>query len=268
LIRGAARQSVTLADAEAIRALNDPRIAGVAPTVETSAQIKSGTQNTNATVTGTWADYSSVRNATPEQGTFISELDVTNNNRVAVLGASVANDLFPNGGALNQEVRIAGVSYTIIGLLPDRGNSFGSGNNSVFVPITTYLQRIQRQSALGPRAVQAVYIQAAEAGMLGGLQADVEHLLAGRHGTLTPSEYDFRVQNQADTLESLNQVTATLTLFLGAVAGISLLVGGIGIMNIMLVSVTERTREIGVRKALGAKPRNILSQFLTEAVFL
>jgi putative ABC transport system permease protein len=268
LVRGGAPQSVTLGDAEAIVALDDERIAGVAPTLSTNSQIKAGTQNISATVTGTWADYAAVRNTQPDQGTFFSDLDVTNRNRVAVLGYEVAAELFPEGNAIDGEVRIAGVSYTVTGVLPDKGDGFGSANDAVFVPLSTFLQRIQRQSALGEPTVQSVYVQAASADMMDGLQADLERFLAGRHETLVESEYDFRIQNQADSLESLEQVTTTLTLFLGAIAGISLLVGGIGIMNIMLVSVTERTREIGVRKALGAKPRDILSQFLTESVFL
>ena len=268
LVRGGGAQSVTLADAEAIRALDDERVAGVAPTLGTNTQIKAGTQNVNATVTGTWADYAAVRNTQPEQGTFFSDMDVTNRNRVAVLGYEVAGELFPEGNAVDQQVRIAGVSYTVVGVLPDKGDGFGSANDAVLVPLSTFLQRIQRQSALGEPTVQSVYVQAANADTIDALQADLERLLAGRHETLVESEYDFRIQNQADSLESLEQVTNTLTLFLGAIAGISLLVGGIGIMNIMLVSVTERTREIGVRKALGAKPRDILSQFLTESVFL
>lgn len=267
LVRGGAGQTITLSDAEAIRALDDERIAGVAPTLDTRAQVKAGSNNMNVTITGTWSDFAEVRNSEPELGTFFSELDSSNRNRVTVLGYDVAQELLP-AGAVGQSVRIAGVSYTVVGVLPDKGNAFGSANDAVYVPLSTFLQRIQRQSALGEPTVQAVYIKAANAEQIDALQADLEHLIAGRHETLVASEYDFAIQNQADSLASLEQITATLTLFLGAIAGISLLVGGIGIMNIMLVSVTERTREIGVRKALGAKPRDILAQFLTESVLL
>lgn len=268
LVRSGARQSVTLEDAQAIRGLDDPRVAGVAPTLQTNAQLKAGSTNVNTTVIGSWADYASVRNADAEIGTFFADGDVTARNRVVVLGYDVATELFPAGGAVGDSVGIGGVSYVVLGVLADGGASFNSSNDSVFVPISTYLQRIARQSALGAPTVQAIYVAASGADTIDALQVDLERLLAGRHETLVPSDYDFQIQNQADQLESLNTITATMSLFLGAIAGISLLVGGIGIMNIMLVSVTERTREIGVRKALGAKPRDILAQFLTESFVL
>jgi len=267
-IRGPAGPTITVADAEAIRDLNDPRIAGIAPVEQTNLQLKAAANNINATVVGTWPDYETVRNAETESGTFLSEADVRGRNRVMVLGYDVARELFPDGDAVGQSVRVDGVSYQVLGILADKGGSFYSPNSSAFVPLSTYLQRIRRLSPVGPPAVQSIFIQAGEARVMSELQASLELLLAERHDTLTPEEYDFQVENQADALASLNEVTATLTLFLGAIAGISLLVGGIGIMNIMLVSVTERTREIGIRKALGARPRDILAQFLTESFVL
>lgn len=268
LVRGGGRPSVTLADAEAIAASGLPGLKAVAPTVQTNSQVKAGALNVNATVIGTWASYPEVRNSPTELGTFFSDADVAARNRVAVLGYEVAQTLFPNGGAVGSTVRIAGVSYTVLGVLEDKGAGFNSGNTSVVVPISTFLQRIARQSAVGEQTVQAIYVQGASADVLGELKAGIERVLAARHGTLTEDEYDFQVQNQADALQSLNEVRTTLTLFLGSIAGISLLVGGIGIMNIMLVSVTERTREIGVRKALGARSRDVLAQFLVESVAL
>ena len=268
LVRGGGRQTVTLQDAAAILALNDWRIAGVAPVLQTDSQLKAGANNTDATVVGTWAAYAAVRNAAADAGTFFTDLDNSSRKRVAVLGYDVANELFPAGRAVGQKISLAGVSYDVLGTIPDKGASFGSANGSVFIPLNTYLQRVNRQNAVGKTTVQAVYVGVTDAEDTGAVQGDLERLVGADHDPFDPSAYDFQIQNQADSLASLNSVTQTLTLFLGAIAGISLLVGGIGIMNIMLVSVTERTREIGVRKALGAKPRDILTQFLLEAVLL
>jgi putative ABC transport system permease protein len=268
LVRSAPTQTVTVGDAEAIVALNDVRAAGIAPVAQTSTQVKAGANNLNATVLGTWASYAEVRNSQPETGTFFSTLDVDNRNRVAVIGSDVASELFAGRAAVGATLQIKGVSYEVVGVLPDKGNSFGSSNGSVLIPLSTYLQRVHRDSLLGTSTLSAIYVEATSPDTIDGLQSQLTQLIAGRHGTLSASDYDFRIQNQTDSLESLNSVTQTLTLFLGAIAGISLLVGGIGIMNIMLVSVTERTREIGVRKALGAKPRHILAQFLTESIVL
>ena len=268
LIRGGGSQAVTLEDAETILELGDPRIAGVAPTLQSNVQVKAGATNTSATVVGTWPDYATVRNSEVEFGTFFSDSDLNSRKRVAVIGYDIAAELYPEQDPLGQRISLQGVSFTVIGVLPDKGAGFGSSNRNLFVPLSTYLQRINRQASVGEPTVQAVYVQAAEAGDLDGLVGDLTLLLANLHDTPHPDAYDFRIQNQADTLDSLDSVTQTLTLFLGAIAGISLLVGGIGIMNIMLVSVTERTREIGVRKALGARPIDILAQFLLEAVVL
>ncbi|MEJ2667534.1 MAG: ABC transporter permease [Deinococcales bacterium] len=220
------------------------------------------------TVLGTWASYAAVRNSQPKTGTFFSSLDVDNATRVAVIDSDVADELFPDTAAVGSTLQIEGVSYQVVGVLPDQASGFGSTNDSVLIPRSTYLQRVHRDSLLGSTTLSAIYVEASSTSTINGLQSDLTHHIAGRNGTLTPSDYDFRLQNQTDSLESLNSVTRTLTLFLGTIAGISLLVGGIGIMNIMLVSVTERTREIGVRKAPGAKPRHILAQFLTESVVL
>ena len=269
LVRTGSSQSVTLEDAEAILDLNDPRIAGIAPSVAATVALKFGAENVSASVTGTWPDFEGVRNSEPEFGTFFSDLDWRGSNRVIVLGATVASTLFGNAeSAIGMDVRVDGVAFTVVGVLPVKGDGFNSLDDAALVPITTFLKRIQGPSSVGSTSLQAIYVAAADADVIDAVQVDLESLLAVRHGTLDPESYDFQIMNQADTLESLNSVTRTLTLFLGAVAGISLLVGGIGIMNIMLVSVTERTREIGLRKALGAKPQDILGQFLTESVLL
>jgi putative ABC transport system permease protein len=268
LVRFGSSQTITLEDAQAIQALNDPRIAGIAPVVQGNQQLKHGANNISAAVIGTWPDYATVRNSAPAQGAFFNQQDLEDGALVAVLGYDIAQQLFPGASPLGQTVELAGVSFTIIGALPDKGSSFGSGGSDVLIPLTTYLQRVGRASALPPTHVSSIAIKAANPADLTPVQNELTNLLAQRHDTPNPSDYGFRIQNQADQLEALNSVSQTLSLFLGGVAGISLLVGGIGIMNIMLVSVTERTREIGVRKALGAKPRDILTQFLVEAILL
>ncbi|MDR9391634.1 MAG: ABC transporter permease [Trueperaceae bacterium] len=269
LVRSGGTQTVTLEDARAIRASGDPRVAGVAPTVAAGATLKVGRENLPVQVTGSWADFATVRNADTAYGTFFSPLDVERANRVIVLGHGVAEDLFgAPERAVGAEVTVNGVRFTIVGVVEPKGDSFFSLDDSAVVPLPTFLTRIQGPDAIGDTGVDAVYVAATDADALAPLKRDLEVLMAQQHGTPDPADYDFEIQNQADTLDSLNQITATLTLFLGAIAGISLLVGGIGIMNIMLVSVTERTREIGLRKALGAKPRDVLGQFLAESVFL
>jgi len=269
LVRQGGPQSITLKDVEAIRALGS-EIAGVAPTLQRSAQVKYLANNTNASIVGTWPDYATVRNSQVEFGSFFSDADNTGRRRVAVIGYQVAQDLF-NGSeaALGQKIRIAGVSFSVVGVLPDKGNSFfTSSNYNIIIPLSTYIQRLGRADSSGEIKVSAVFVQAADKSQLDDLKNRITDLLATRHKKTDPTTYDFSVQNQADALASVNQITQTLTLFLGGIAAISLLVGGIGIMNIMLVSVTERTREIGIRKALGAKPRDILTQFLVEAFVL
>lgn len=269
LVRSGGSQTVTLADAEAIRELGDARVAGVAPTISSTVQLKVGSSNLSVQVTGSWADFATVRNAEVEVGTFFSDADVSGRNRVIVLGYGVAEDLF--GGsepAVGETVRIDGIGYQVLGVLPEKGDGFGSLDDGAVVPLTTFLQRIQGPTDVGTTYVDAVYVAASDPDAVDGLQTDLERTVAVLHGTLAPSDYDFEIQNQADILASLDEVTQTLTLFLGAIAGISLVVGGIGIMNIMLVSVTERTREIGLRKALGAKPRDVRLQFLAESTYL
>jgi putative ABC transport system permease protein len=269
LIRQSREQTITLRDVEAIQALGAD-IVGVAPTIQTNTQAKAGGINMSGTVIGTWPDYAVVRNSSTASGTWFTTEDVKGRKRVAVVGYQIKTDLFPNSDPIGQKFKINGVSFTILGVLPDKGNSgFGNPNGNIFVPLSTYQQRLGRQdNSSGQPTVQSVSVQARDKDMLKATQNKITDLLATRHKKEDPADYDFNVSNQADALSSVNQITTILTLFLGGVAGISLLVGGIGIMNIMLVSVTERTREIGIRKALGAKPRDILLQFLVEAFVL
>lgn len=265
---------VRVGDAEALAALQaiDGRVAGVVPIAQTNQQLRALGQNTNATVVGTWPSFRPVRNAEAASGAWFDELDVASRRRVAVLGYQVAQELFGELDPVGLSVTIGGYAFEVLGVLPDKGASgFTNLNRQVFVPLDTYLQRLARTQVAGGIAAQSlsqVIVQAVDARDLEPLQAAVLELLLERRPNVDPATPGFQVQNQADALASLTAVTGTLTLFLGAIAGISLLVGGIGIMNIMLVSVTERTREIGVRKALGARPGDVRSQFLTEAVVL
>jgi putative ABC transport system permease protein len=265
LVRGGGPPTLTLEDATIIRGLAD--VSGVAPTLQRNAQAKAGSVNINATVIGTWPDYAAVRNAAVAEGSFISQEDLSGRKRVAVIGYQVAQDLFAQA-ALGQRIRIGGISFTVIGVLPDKGNSgFSSPNSQIIVPLSTYMQRLGRSDA-GAVRVQSIAVQATSKDRLETLKNSITDALAIERKQTDPAVYDFNVQNQADALASVNQITQILTLVLGGIAAISLIVGGIGIMNIMLVSVTERTREIGIRKALGAKPKDILTQFLIEAFVL
>jgi putative ABC transport system permease protein len=264
---------ITVGDAELLRSLQwvDGRILGVAPSVTSNLQVRAGGLNTTAQVLGTWPDYAPIRDLEVGAGAWWTDVDVESRARVAVLGHEIAQELFPGMDPLGQSLNVGTHTFTVVGVLPDKGAGFGSPNRQIIVPLSTYLQRLARSQVAGGTSAQSVnqiFVRATEAQHLTALQSDVTRLLADERGEFDLEALSFQVQNQADTLESLTAVSRTLTLFLGAIAGISLLVGGIGIMNIMLVSVTERTREIGIRKALGARPADIRLQFLVEAVVL
>ena len=186
---------------------------------------------------------------------------------MVVIGDTLASDLFPNGDAVGKSVRLNTQPFTVVGVLvSDGGSSFQSSDDSAFIPLTTLTSRVNpSKTAHGDDVVSSIVVQLVDESdaTVAGVTQAIETLLFNRHDS---EEQDFTVGSQADQIETISEITATISLFLGAVAGISLLVGGIGIMNIMLVSVTERTREIGIRKAIGAKRRDIMSQFMIEAV--
>ena len=267
----AAAQTLTYADAQAIAALNLPAI-GPAPQYGSSASIVAPAADTSASVTGVTPAYQAVNTLALSAGSFISEEQVQGASQVIVLGAAVAEELFGGGQAVGQTVRVEGQALRVIGVLAaEGGGGFGSVDDQAFVPISVAQQRLfgARSADGNDYLVSSISLSVIDSDDIDSVQARIERLLRERHGLAADgSEDDFSVLNQASFLSTLTTITTVFTLFLGAVAGISLLVGGIGIMNIMLVSVTERTREIGLRKAVGARGRDILLQFVVEALVL
>jgi putative ABC transport system permease protein len=265
------QQALTLADAEAIRALALP-VVGVSPQFGSRSQIVAPAADTNASITGVTPDYQAVNELRVASGVFFDESQVRGQSPVIVLGANVAKDLFGSGQAVGQTVRIKGQPLRVVGVLATKGGSaFGSVDDQTFVPISVAQQRLfgGRTPDGNGWQVSAITMSAFRSEDLDGIQGRVTALLRDRHRlALDGSADDFNVLNQAEFLETLSSITGVLTTFLAAIAGISLVVGGIGIMNIMLVSVTERTREIGLRKAVGARGRDILMQFIVEALVL
>ena len=227
-----------------------------------------GRENTFAQIIGVTPEYESARNYATASGTFITREHVATVDEAAVLGPEIAGTLFGNRDPVGQNVRINGRQFTVAGVLEGRGGTgFSNLDSQVLVPITTAYYRLSSErTAGGGVAVSSINVQIDDTGNREETIADVATVLRLRHRIT--EEDDFTITSQEETIEALTESTETFTLFLGAIAGISLLVGGIGIMNIMMVSVTERTREIGVRKAMGAKWRDILFQFVSEATLL
>ncbi len=259
--------SLTLEDALAlVDPVFAPSVEAAASQITTNAQVVAGRANTNTQVIGVTPEYSAVRNAVIETGRFISPADIQGNAQVVVLSASVSEDLFGLLSPVGQTVRINGRRFAIVGVLEDNTVGFGQ-SNQVLVPVTTAYYRLASQrTAQGGVSVQSINVQAASQEVMGNAELEIATILRLRH-RITGDD-DFVISSQQGLIETLNETTTALVVFLGTVAGISLFVGGIGVMNIMLVSVTERTREIGIRKAIGAKRRDILFQFMTEAVIL
>ena len=270
--------SMTYADALAIAdPRNVPDAALVAPEFGMNTQVIFGSANLNGKVTGVTPTYQSAFGLEIARGRFISESDVNSRSAVVVLGNQAARDLFGGFDPLGQKIRVsipgAGggrISLTVIGVLAPKGGSRAADpDNAILVPITTAQTKIfEGRNALGETIITSVNVEAVSEDRVDAVAAQITALLLHRHGFGPNEEGDFSVVTQADLLATVQQVTNILVVFLGAIAAISLLVGGIGIMNIMLVSVTERTREIGLRKAVGARKSDILVQFLLEAIVL
>jgi putative ABC transport system permease protein len=243
----------------------------VAPTVNGGSRITVPGEEKNTEVNGVPPNYTAVRDWYPAIGSFFTAIDEESEARVAVLGKIVAEALFPNTPfPMGEIVRIDGVPFRVIGVMEERGGSgFRSEDDAVFVPLSTALSRLYpRRTNRGEPQLSLIYVQAVDEDRMDAAITEVSQILRQRHRIEPGEPDDFSIISQSDLIGTFEQITSVITVFLGAIAGISLLVGGIGIMNIMLVSVTERTREIGLRKAVGARRRDILWQFLIEAMLL
>jgi putative ABC transport system permease protein len=261
---------VTTADAAALEdPFSVPAVVAVAPAMQRQLRVTHGDQATNLTVSGTNGQYDNVRSVDLALGDFLTEADLDDQARVAVLGWGAYIDLFDEGDfPLGQTIAIDGVRFEVVGVVEEQGG-FGNDDDTVYVPLTTAQARFFPQRTLsGERPVAAIYASVMDDTQVEAAVEQIEDVLRERHDLVPGDVDDFAVTSQQEILDFANQITGIMTLFLGAIAGISLLVGGIGIMNIMLVSVTERTREVGIRKAVGATKRDILLQFLLEAIVL
>ena len=256
-------KSLKVSDYEAISKLDGVKAAS--PYTANSYVTIYQSKNWTTTVSGVSSNFQDVNNWTMAEGRFISSKNVENRERVAVVGQTVVKNLFAGEDPVGKEIRVKNIPFRVIGVLNSKGNgTMGNDQDDVvFIPYTTAMERVE-----GVDYLRMIYVVASDDNGIDRLQSDIENLLRVRHGIKDTNLDDFNIQNMKSIMETMEQTTGTLTLFLGAVAAISLVVGGIGIMNIMLVSVTERTREIGIRKALGATYFVIVTQFLIEAVVI
>ncbi|WP_434511281.1 ABC transporter permease [Desulfitobacterium sp. AusDCA] len=265
-VRGAAGSSNTLLMKDVTKIQSScPAVKSLAPFVSTNVQIVYGSGNTSTSAAGTTDSYADVRNLTLARGRFITKEDVDSFTRVAVVGPTVVENLMGSSSAdiVGKTIKLKNIPFLVVGVTASQGSS-GMNNNDdvVFIPISTAQDRL-----IGNKYIRSIFIEATSADTMTTAQNEITSALRSSHNIQNGKD-DFTITNQADILATMENVTKTLTMLLGGIAAISLLVGGIGIMNIMLVSVTERTREIGIRKAIGAKSRDILVQFLIEAIVL
>lgn len=267
-VRGAAggNTTLTLDDANAIK--TSPQITtikNVSPEFIRRAQVTTGLTNTNTQIIGVTPVYAEVHKINLDSGNFITDRDVAGLSKVAAVGPQVVSDLFGEGAnAPGQSIRISGQIFTIIGVTQSKGGTgFGNQDDIIFVPLPTAQKQL-----FGADYLSSIALEAKSPDVMADAQNEVGYLLLDRHKISDPSQADFSIFSQQDILNTVSATTGTFTVLLSGIAAISLLVGGIGIMNIMLVTVTERTREIGLRKALGAKKKVIIAQFLIEAAIL
>ncbi len=260
--RGGGR-TLTLDDTKAVSAV--PNVKTSASEVSSRYQVTAAGTNTNTTVSGVSSSYFDIRNVQIAEGSLITDEESLSLSKVAVLGPTTRDDLFGiDTEAIGQHIRIRGIEFKIIGVTsPKGGSGFANQDDIVYIPTITAQRFLS-----GNSYVTTIDVQASDAESMKDIQNNLTQLLLTRHHLSDAAQADFSVLNQADILASASSITATLTYLLGAIAGISLLVGGIGIMNMMLTTVTERTREIGLRKAIGARKRDIRQQFLAEAIVL
>ena len=255
--------TLTLKDATFIEQ-NIPLITGVAAQVYRSAQLKFGNKNTNTTVRGTGKNYRRLANFEMRKGRYFNQQEINVAKRVCILGATVVKNLFAEANPLGETIKVDGKNFMVIGMTEPKGAlSWFDPDDQIFIPLTTAQRRV-----FGINHIQSIDVQASKIENLEHIKEDITQVLRIRHNIADGKENDFYVQNSSQWLNSWGDAAKTFTYLLGGIAAISLMVGGIGIMNIMLVSVTERTREIGIRKAIGAKKKEILEQFLIESVLI
>ena len=240
-------------------------VSKVSPELSKRSQVVTGKNNTNTQIYGVTPTYAEVKKVETATGAFITQQDIDSMSKVAVLGPQVATDLFGEGvSVVGQTIRIEGQTLRIIGVTKEKGGSgFNNQDDVIYIPLSTGMKVLYGQTYLS-----SISVEAKSADVMVAAQDQIGYLLLDRHKLKDPTKADFRIMNQGDILNTASSITGIFTSLLSGIAAISLLVGGIGIMNIMLVTVTERTREVGLRKALGAKKKTIITQFLTEAIIL
>jgi len=265
---GGSAQTLTQEDAAAI-AEQVPSVSSVAPVLASNLQLMVGGENVGAQVFGVTPEHMQVNNLEIAHGAFFTEYDYQRGARVAVLGSDVKETLFGDADPIGQQMWMGGIVVRVIGVLESKEAMEGSPNDNIFIPLTTFQQTVyQPRTAQGDHVVHYITLTVSEGEQGDYVIDEITELLRSRHQLAANADDDFEIISLEEIIETVSEITGTIAIFLGAIAGISLLVGGIGVMNIMLVSVTERRREIGILKALGATGRDIWTQFLMEAAFL
>ena len=259
-------KTLILDDAKAI-ASQVPTVDEVAPQISSRLLTTYGNKNNSVSIIGTTGEFLPVRGFDLSQGRFSSELDLKRNKKVAIVGSQIAEDFFPNENPIGKSMRIKNISFEVVGIMEAKGSSFGTNQDeTIYIPLTTMSNQLVGKTSQYGIELTFISVSAKNSNKIETAKFQIENLLRLRHKIT--GEDDFRVETQKDIVSIVNVVTGGLTIMLGAIAGISLLVGGIGVMNIMLVSVSERTQEIGLRKAVGATQKDILSQFMIEAIII
>jgi len=256
-------ETLTMADAEALKA----SVAGIrrlSPVVASSTQVKYSNRNATTVVTGTTPEFIEINNFVVDEGHFFDQPDIKLVRRVAAIGATVRKELFGEGPAVGEEIKIEGQTFTVIAVMAAKGQStFSDPDDQIFIPVTTSQRRVFFQDYLND-----INIQVEDASVIPSVKEGIESVLRARHRIAPGIESDFTIRDFTEIMRAMQETTSTFTVLLSGIAAVSLLVGGIGVMNIMLVSVTERTREIGIRMAVGARRKDILRQFLIEALVI